>query len=68
MSCTSVNREEKTKKDITWSHLIADSDAQIKAMSTRIKKLRKSIVFFKKQEASGVPFPVPEENRHKEFS
>jgi len=61
---------EKTRriKDITWSDAIERSEIEIRVCQDRIKILRKSLYFFKKQESLGVPFPTPEITRHKETS
>lgn len=52
--------EENEKKDITFDALVTYTEAQIKTHQNKIKELRKSLVFFKKQASLGVPFPMPE--------
>jgi hypothetical protein len=68
MSIDSVNEKEKAKQDINWSTLIEHSEAEIKACRDKIKTLTKSLVFFKKQADSGIPFPLKKDARHKELS
>ncbi len=68
MSTDSVNGESYTKKDETWQLAIRDSEAEIEACQKKIGKLRKSIIFFKKQSEMGVPFPVKISPRHEETS
>jgi hypothetical protein len=57
--------------EITWSTLIKDSETAIQTCRDKIKELRKSIVFFKKQQDAGNPFPVNNEhitNTHQDLS
>jgi hypothetical protein len=68
MSIDKVNRKDKTEKDINWTDLIEYSEEEILAYQTKIKSVRKSLNFFKKQAASGIPFPLGKEGRHKELS
>lgn len=68
MPSHSVKGENKTNKDITWDDLIRHSEAQMAQMSSQMKRLRKSIVFFKKEKELGVPFPHPDMSRHKKAS
>ena len=65
MSVDSVKRKEEAKEDISWAGLIKDSEAEIAACQAKIRRLRKSLIFFKKQEASGVGFPAETITRHK---
>ena len=62
------NSEQNRKKHVTFEMLIADTEDRILEYQERIKKLRKSFVFFKKQASSGIPFPVLEDTRHQEIS
>jgi hypothetical protein len=48
----------KDTQDIGWSQLISDAKTQIQGSQRTIARLKKSIRFFQKQEASGKPFPV----------
>ncbi len=68
MSSTIVNQEKKEKTDAGWSELIVYSESAIEAYTQKIKNLRKSLIFFKQQAQSGVPFPLEKEGRHKELS
>ena len=68
MSRDSVNTKEKTKTDMTWKVLIEHSEAEIRACREKIKTLNKSLVFFKKQDESGMPFPLHGEDRHGKIS
>jgi len=68
MSTDNVNVEEKGKTDTTWSELIEGSELEIRACREKINALRKSIIFFKKQQSMGVPFPLEKINRHTEIS
>jgi hypothetical protein len=63
-----VNYEENAKRDITWNTLIEDSEREINNCQERIRTLRKSLIFFKKQIGSGALFPVINTPRHKELS
>lgn len=58
MSLDTVNSEQSGKQDISWEQLIRDSQAKIAEHQKTIVRLRKSLQFFRKQEAAGVPFPV----------
>lgn len=58
-----IANDVRSNLDINWQSLIIDSESEIAACKDRISRLRKSIVFFKRQEADGVPFPV-NEKRH----
>ena len=56
---------------ITWEKLIDDANHEVKICRDKITRLRKSIVFFATQQASGVPFPTlgkEEVKRHQDFS
>ena len=55
-----VNEKELAIKDMTWNVLIKHAEAEIRACQKRIKALRKSCIFFKKQDDSGIPYPVTE--------
>jgi hypothetical protein len=68
MSRDNVNSKEKPKKDINWNVLIEDLEREISTCQNRIKTLRKSLFFFKKQADSGIPFPLEKDGRHKELS
>jgi hypothetical protein len=65
MSSQSVNTKEQiAKKDQKWEELIAACESGITAYSQKIKQLRKSLVFLRKQSYSGIPFPVNKSPRH----
>jgi hypothetical protein len=71
MSTDTVNSKEKTGRDITWNALIEHAEAEILACREKIKALRKSCIFFKKQSNSGVPYPIAETvnpGKHPELS
>ena len=68
MSIDTVKHEHKTKKDVDWGDLVEHSESEIRAHQEKIKELRKSLSFFKKQASCGVPFPVEIPHRHKEIS
>jgi hypothetical protein len=68
MSRDIVNSESETKQDISWDSLISASESKIKEFRGQIGKLRKSLVFFKKQRDSGVPFPINKKGRHLKIS
>lgn len=61
-------REHNTKQDITWEALIKHSEAEIKKLVEKQGALRKSLIYFKKQAESGIPFPALGGTRHKEIS
>jgi len=64
---TSMANKER-KQDTSWIELIEYSQTEINACEERIKKLRKSLIFFKNQAKEGVPFPVSESTRHPKTS
>jgi len=61
MSVDTVKHEHKANlnnKDIvTWQSLIRDAESQISEAKTLIRKLQKSIRFFKKEAVAGTSFP-----------
>lgn len=68
MSSLNVNDENTAKKMAGWDELIVYSESAIEAYTQKIRALRKSLVFFKKQAKSGARFPVPESTRHTKIS
>ena len=68
MSIDMSTSEQKTNQDITWQDAIDQSESEIRVYQARIKKLRKSLTFFKKKASSGEPFPQTKAHRHKEIS
>ncbi len=68
MSRDNVHNKHKGNKDITWEALIKYSESEIEACREKIKRLRKSIVFFNKQAVSRVPLHPGKEGRHEELS
>ena len=68
MSRDNSTSEQSEKKHVTFEALIADTEARILEHQVKIKTLRKSLVFFKKQASSGTPFPALEGIRHKGIS
>ena len=52
-----IHKEQSIEQDVTWTKLIHDSEAEIEACKDRISRLRKSIVFFTKQDELGIRFP-----------
>lgn len=68
MSIDTVNSEVNTKKDITWKDLIEASESQIKVCESKIKELRKSLIFFKKQVKSGIPMPAIQNKKTSKIS
>jgi hypothetical protein len=57
MSVAESNSENKAQDNLSWSTLISDAQSEITSLRDKILALRKSIVFFSKQEESGVQFP-----------
>lgn len=57
MSVDVVNGEKIAIKDVTWKCLIEKAEADVSAYRERIKALKKSIRFFKKQVSDGTSFP-----------
>jgi hypothetical protein len=57
-------KEQIAKKDQRWEELIAACESGITAYSQKIKELRKSLVFLKKQAESGIQFPINKSPRH----
>ncbi len=57
MTADKVNRKTRTPEGVTWATLIRESEARISACRKEMLNLRKSLVFFRKQESSGVKFP-----------
>ena len=68
MPIDKVNPENRQRQDITWSVLIGESEARMRACRKELCELRKSIIFFIKQESSGVPFPVPKPHKIRKIS
>lgn len=64
MSRDVCNREQNEKKHVTFETLISDTEARIKEHQSKVKALRKSLVFFKKQASLGIPLPALEGSRH----
>jgi len=58
MSTDNVNNKKQKQQDITWDALVRESEVRIQAYRRQISDLRKSIIFFKKQESLGIPFPI----------
>jgi len=52
------------KKDQRWEELIVACESGITAYSQKIKELRKSLVFLRKQADTGIQFPVNKSPRH----
>lgn len=68
MGLDKVNSKDKPKKDTNWTDLIEYSETEIKTYQEKIRSVRKSLHFFKKQAQSGVPFTLEKDHRHKELS
>jgi hypothetical protein len=68
MSTDNVKGEGNKNIDINWDALIEHSESQIAEHSKRIKELRKSLLYFKKQVSAGIPFPAQPDSRHKKIS
>jgi hypothetical protein len=68
MSRDTVNSKINPKRDTEWEALIERSEAEISACRERLRKLHKSLRFFKKQASSGTPFPLSGEDRHQKIS
>ncbi len=56
MGLDKVNHKNISTKDIDWTDLIEYSKAEILACQEKIKTIRKSLIFFKKQADNGIPF------------
>lgn len=67
MSTDKVNSENNPKKDMDWADLIEHSNQEISACLDRIKTLRKSMKYFKKQLNAGIPFPLQKNAKHAIF-
>jgi len=61
-------QEENKKIDVSWRALITHAESEINASKDKIKKLSKSIVFFKIQDSLGVPFPLPDRPENTKIS
>ena len=68
MGLDKVNGKHSTKKDIDWTDLISYSEEEIRAHQAKIKSIRKSLNFFRKQVDSGVPLHLEKDARHKDIS
>jgi hypothetical protein len=68
MSRDISQEKDKAKVDINWKVLIEHSESQIKHLQERLKAIRKSLSYFRKQEDCDVPFPTGKYGRHKELS
>ena len=63
MSTRQLQSEKSTNKDIEsnvlgWQDLIKGSESEIQECHKKLRALRKSLNFFKKQVKGGVPFPL----------
>lgn len=58
MTVDKINEDSTQRKDILWKTCVDDAEREIKVCQDKIDRLRKSIIFFKKQDDAGVPFPV----------
>ena len=63
-----TTNQKNVGQDITWERLIRDSQSQIDSYRKMINRLNKSIIFFKKQADSHVPFPKIISGRHQDLS
>jgi hypothetical protein len=68
MSTIVVHKEKREKIATGWDELITYSESAIEAYTLKIKELRKSLIFFKKQSDLGMPYPLKKEHRHSELS
>lgn len=68
MPVDKIQKKDKAKKDMNWTILERQSEREIKQLQARLKKLRKSLKFFKKQADSGIPFPIDKIARHAHLS
>lgn len=68
MTTDKVNRKNRRQQDITWAVLIGETEARLRAYKKEVNALSKSLVFFKKQESSGIRFPAPPLNKVKKIS
>ena len=63
MTTDKVNRKNRRQQDITWAVLIGETEARLRAYKKEVNALSKSLVFFKKQESSGIRFPAHKTNK-----
>jgi hypothetical protein len=63
-----VHKKDKAKTDTTWKQLMEACESKIKLCQSEIKTLRKSLIYFRRQEASGIQFPLSEEIDNREIS
>jgi len=68
MPNTVVKQEKCGKRSVAWEELISYSESAIEAYTEKIKALRKSLIFFKKQAYTGMPFPSPNSVNNKKIS
>lgn len=68
MSIDDVNRERTAKVDTSWRVLIEGCKSEISALQNRIRNLRKSLIYFEKEEKSGAVFPSKKVNKTRELS
>jgi hypothetical protein len=59
MSSNEVKHEKHGNRPHGWEELIVYSESAIQAYTEKIKSMRKSLSFFKKQADMGMPFPSP---------
>lgn len=52
-----INANIDTKDSVSWDTLIRDAELRITDSKTQIKRLQKSIRFFKEQNSCGKAFP-----------
>lgn len=57
LSMAKNKRTETNRDSITWKVLIKDTETQISEAEMQIRRLRRSLRFFKKKDASGDTFP-----------
>jgi hypothetical protein len=68
MSTDKGKSENTAKNGANWTALIEHSNQEISACLQRIKKIRKSLKYFKKQIDDGIPFPLHENDQSKDLS
>ncbi|HMG86326.1 MAG TPA: hypothetical protein VK574_11295 [Terracidiphilus sp.] len=68
---TDIDNKNPINRELTWIELIQAAEERVNQCQIEIKRLYKSIVFFKKQQEAKIPFPQRSGNsakRHLDLS
>ena len=68
MSVVDVKVKGESANNVCWKTLISDAEARLEILHEEVRRLNKSIIFFKKQEDIGVPFPQTKRAKSEDLS